>query len=120
MSQTTLVLGASSKPDRYSCLAIHSLVSRNHRVIAVGRREAVVNGVLIQTSIPQIIDCHTITLYLNPSNQEVFYDQIISLVPKRIIFNPGSENEALRILAKKNGIEVVYGCTIIMLTTGNY
>ena len=116
----TLVLGASSNPSRYSYLAINKLVAHNHPVLAVGLREGVVNNVQIVKDKPQEKDVDTVTLYLNPKNQIPYYDYIISLNPKRIIFNPGTENDELVSLAEKNGIEAVEACTLVLLGTGQY
>ena len=116
----TLVLGASSNPSRYSYLAINKLVAHHHPVVAVGLKEGVVNNVQIVKDKPQEKDIDTVTLYLNPKNQIPYYDYIISLNPKRIIFNPGTENDELVSLAEKNGIEAVEACTLVLLGTGQY
>ena len=116
----TMVLGASTNPSRYSYLAINKLVAHNHPVLAVGLREGVVNNVQIVKDKPQEKDVDTVTLYLNPKNQIPYYDYIISLNPKRIIFNPGTENDELVSLAEKNGIEAVEACTLVLLGTGQY
>ena len=116
----TIVLGASSNPSRYSYLAIRQLRAYDHPVVAVGRRTGQVAGVDISKE--QVIenDVDTITLYLNPSNQAEYYDYILSLHPKRIIFNPGTENKELIEKAKQNNIQPVIGCTLVMLSTGQY
>ena len=119
-SKKTLILGASANPQRYSYLALQRLKAHQHEIIAVGRRAGEVNGVQIQTGTPEINDLDTITLYLNPSNQEPYLDYIVSLKPKRIIFNPGTENEKLEELANKNGIKTEEACTLVMLSTGQY
>jgi uncharacterized protein len=116
----TLVLGASSNPSRYSYLAIKKLVANNHKVVAVGLKQAMVNNVPIVTNKPKEEDVDTVTLYLNPTNQIPYYDYILSLNPKRIIFNPGTENDELASMAEKNGIEVVDACTLVLLGTGQY
>ena len=120
MLKKTLVLGASLKPQRYSHLAIERLVQHGHPVVAVGRRAGEVQGVQIQTGMPAMDDIHTVTLYLNEVNQEPFVDYIMSLKPKRIIFNPGAENPKLEKLASEKGIEVEEACTLVMLSIGNY
>ena len=116
----TLVLGASQNPSRYSNLAIQRLSAHKHPVVAVGKREGNVDGITIhKDKIPeQNID--TITLYLNPANQVEYYDYILSLKPRRIIFNPGTENDQLINLARENKIEPFIGCTLVMLSTGQY
>ena len=116
----TLVLGASANPARYSNLAIHRLINSKQPVVAIGRRKGNVAGIPIETDKIQYDDIDTITLYLNPANQIQFYNYIISLQPKRIIFNPGTENEELTELAIKNGIKPLEACTLVMLSTGQY
>jgi len=119
-SKKTLILGASSNPQRYSYLALNKLKAYGHEVVAVGNKESVVNGIEITRSTPAVEDVDTITLYLNPTNQEPYYDYIISLNPKRIIFNPGTENPELASLARKSGIIPVEGCTLVMLSSHQY
>lgn len=116
----TLVLGASANPARYSYLAINRLNSYQHPVAAIGKRKGVVGGIAIETEKNNIEDIDTVTLYLNADNQKEYYDFIISLHPKRIIFNPGTENDELADLAVKNNILPVEGCTLVMLNTGQY
>ena len=119
-TKKTLVLGASDNPSRYSYLAINRLQAHQHPVVAVGRRETAVNGTQIyKDHIPEE-GVDTVTLYLNPKNQVEYYDYILSLKPKRIIFNPGTENDDLVRMAKENGIQPVIACTLVMLSTGQY
>lgn len=116
----TVVLGASDNPARYSYLAIKRLREYGHPVVAIGRKITSVGDTEIFTTKEEVPDVDTITLYLNPSHQREYYDYIISLHPARIIFNPGAENEELATLAKKNGIQTMDACTLIMLSTGQY
>lgn len=116
----TLVLGASTNPSRYSYLAIKRLSAHNHPVVAVGLREGQVGNVDIKTGQPNEEEVDTITLYLNPTNQKPYYGYILSLKPKRIIFNPGTENYELEEMAKKNNIKPMEACTLVMLSTGQY
>jgi predicted CoA-binding protein len=116
----TLVLGASTNPSRYSYLAMDRLSAYRHPVVAIGLREGRVGSVNIVTGKPTIEDVDTITLYLNPTNQKPYYDYILSLKPKRIIFNPGTENDELEEMARKNGIKPMEACTLVMLGTGQY
>lgn len=116
----TLVLGASENPARYSFEAVTHLRKHGHEVVAVGRKSAVVAGVQIETEPPVVNDIDTVTLYLNPTAQKAYYDFILSLHPKRIIFNPGTENEELEELAQQNGIAAIEACTLVMLNTGQY
>jgi len=116
----TVVLGASENPSRYSYLAIRKLTNHNHPVVAIGKRKGKVGDVPIETDHVPVPNVDTVTLYLNPKNQEEYYDYILSLQPSRIIFNPGTENSELVRMAKDAGIEPVMGCTRVMLSIGNY
>lgn len=116
----TLVLGASNNPSRYSYLATQRLRAHGHPVIAVGKKEGAVGDVPIQKDHVPEEGIDTVTLYLNPKNQVEYYDYILELQPKRIIFNPGTENDELISKAKENNIEPVIGCTLVMLSIGNY
>ena len=116
----TVVLGASQNPSRYSYLALRKLSAHNHPVIAVGRREGKVGDITIHKEHVVESDVDTVTLYLNPGNQVQYYDYILDLHPKRIIFNPGTENEELMQKAKENNIKPVIACTLVMLGTGQY
>ncbi len=116
----TLVLGASDNPSRYSFLAMHRLKNHGHPVVAIGRKHTLVDGIAIDTDQIPYEKVHTVTLYLNPTHQSEYYDYILSLHPERIIFNPGAENEAFRLLAEKNGIQTAEACTLVMLSTNQY
>lgn len=116
----TLVLGASENPERYSNKAILRLRSKGHSVVAIGRRKGQVDDVPIGTDQEPVADIDTVTLYLNPTNQKPYYDYILSLHPKRIIFNPGTENPELEQLAEENGIYTQEACTLVLLGTGQY
>jgi uncharacterized protein len=118
--KTTLVLGASPKPDRYSNIAVRRLVAAGHPVIAVGHHEGSIGDEPIRSEVPEGSKVDTVTLYLNARNQEAWIDRILALRPKRIILNPGAENEALAESATRQGIEVVEGCTLVMLSVGTY
>lgn len=116
----TLVLGASDNPSRYSYLAIKKLRQYGHPVIAIGRRETSVADIPVTKTLIPVTDIHTVTLYMNPFHQKEFYNYILSLKPKRIIFNPGTENDELYKLANEKGIETIEACTLVMLGTGQY
>lgn len=120
MNKKTLVLGASTNPSRYSYSAVQRLHHFDHEVVAVGNREGEIDGIKIQTEPLPLEGIDTVTLYLNAMNQQPYYDYILSLKPKRIIFNPGTENPELVQLARENSIEVEIGCTLVMLSIGNY
>jgi len=113
-------MGASDNPSRYSYLAIKRLVAAQHPVIAIGKRNGEIDSVSIITGQPIVEDVDTITLYLNEHNQKEYYDYILSLNPKRIIFNPGAENSELSEKAIKQGIEIMEACTLVLLSTGQY
>ncbi len=116
----TLVLGASQNPQRYSYLAINRLRAKDHPVVAIGRRNGSVADVPITKEHLPLPDVDTITLYLNAKNQKEYYDYILSLHPKRIIFNPGAENEELAEIATANGIKPMEACTLVLLSTEQY
>jgi len=116
----TVVLGASDSPMRYSFLAVRRLKSYDHPVVAIGKKKGSVDDIQIITEHPLMNDVDTVTLYLNPMHQKQYYDYILSLHPKRIIFNPGAENAELAALAKQNGIKPMNACTLVLLSTGQY
>ena len=120
MKNKTLVLGASENPGRYSNMAILKLLSKGQEVVAIGKKAGNVNGVDIKTQPFPSEEIDTVTMYLNPLHQQPYYDYILSLKPKRIIFNPGAENEDLERLATKQGIDVLEACTLVLLSTGQY
>ncbi len=116
----TLVLGASANPSRYSYLAVQRLRNYGHPVVAIGGKAAVVSDVQVETGKKNFENIDTVTIYLNPHHQQEYYDYILSLHPKRIIFNPGAENDELADLAAANGIETKEACTLVMLSTYQY
>lgn len=120
MGKKTLVIGASEKSGRYSNMAIRSLRQHGHEVRAFGLREGKVGDVEIFKDQKAVENLDTITLYVNPANQKKLYDYILSLQPKRIIFNPGTENPELAKLAADKNIDVEYACTLVMLSVGKY
>jgi uncharacterized protein len=115
-----LVIGASPKPHRFSHMAIKKLIQYNHEVIAVGNKEDIAVGIPIRKNFNGIENIDTITLYINQNNQKNIENEILGIRPKRIIFNPGTENSSLAQKAKKLGIEVVSDCTLIMLGQGTF
>lgn len=119
-SKKTLVLGASTNPDRYSFLAVNKLRAHDHEVVAIGKRPGIVKDVTIVTNNMDLKDVDTITLYLNPENQKDYYDYILALKPRRIIFNPGTENPELEEMASAKGIKVQEACTLVLLSTNQF
>lgn len=116
----TVVLGASTDPDRYAYLAVKMLQKYNYDVVPVGKDEGEINGAKILTGNPAVEDVDTVTLYIGRARLPQFADYIFSLKPKRIIFNPGTENMEVMTEAQNRGIEVVPGCTLVMLSIGTY
>ena len=120
MPLNTLVLGASPKPERYSFKAVNMLKKYGHPVLAIGAREAMIGDTKIIKGFPSSDDIDTITLYLGQKNQIGFYNYILEINPRRIIFNPGTHNPELINLAEEKGIEVIEACTLVMLSTGQF
>src|SRR5690606_13844922 len=116
----TLVLGASPNPSRYSYLAVKRLNAHNHPIVAIGKRKGQIGDTTITNEKVPHTDIDTVTLYLNPTNQKEYYDYLMSLNPKRIIFNPGTENEELEKMAREKGIQHIEACTLVMLSTNQY
>lgn len=119
-NKKTLVLGASSNPARYSYMAIRNLTEKGNSVVAIGLKEEEVLGVKIQTKQIPFTNVNTVTLYLNPQRQRDYYNYIVSLSPKRVIFNPGTENPEFYQLLKLNNIEVEVACTLVLLSTNQF
>ncbi|WP_445732290.1 CoA-binding protein [Mariniflexile sp.] len=120
MNKKTLVIGASLKPNRYSNFVVQKLVSNTIDTVAFGLKEGVVAGVTINTELVPYDDIHTVTLYLNPKNQEAYYDYIVSLKPMRVIFNPGTENPEFYKILKENQIHFEVACSLVLLSTNQY
>ncbi len=121
MSKKTAVIGASSNPQRYSFLATNMLLENKHEVLPLGIKKGEINGENIITKWPSsIADLDTVTMYIGPKNQPEHYAYILGLKPKRIIFNPGTENPELSALANIQGIETIEACTLVMLRTNQF
>ena len=120
MVKKTLVLGASLNSDRYSNMAVKSLASNKFEVIAIGLKQDKINGINIQNTLTLFKDVHTVTLYLNQKRQKEYYSYIISLNPKRVIFNPGTENSEFYKLLEKKSIGYMEACTLVLLSTNQY
>ena len=119
-NKKTLVLGATTKPERYAYLAINKLVEKGHSVIAIGQNAGEVAGINIRTKNIPLSNINTVTLYLNPARQRDYYNYIIETKPKRVIFNPGTENPEFYQLLQSNGIKVEVACTLVLLATNQY
>lgn len=116
----TVVLGASPNPVRFSYKAVKSLLRHEIEVIPVGFRAGDIEDIEIFTGYPEIEDVHTVSLYIGSSRQDEYEDYIFSLNPKRVIFNPGTVNPGLMGKLKKEGIEPVSECMLVMLKEGEF
>ena len=116
----TVVIGASDKPDRYAYKATLALQQHNHEVVPVGLKEGNINGIQILKGKPAVESVDTVTLYVGPQNQPFWYDYILSLKPKRVVFNPGTENPEFESMLQKQNIEPLEACTLVMLSIGTY
>jgi len=126
MSKKTLILGASTNPARYSNKAAISLTNHGHAIVNVGRDKGEVAGEAIHQAIPKDLfeeaesELDTITLYLSPNNQESYMKDIVALHPKRVIFNPGTENQKLESALQEAKIPYEYACTLVLLATNQF
>lgn len=120
MNKKTLVFGASLKPNRYSNFVIQKLVNQEFKVVAFGFKEGKVAGISIDTELKQYKNVNTITLYLSSKRQKEYYNYIISLNPRRVIFNPGTENPEFYKILKENNIYFEIACTLVLLSTNQY
>lgn len=120
MTKKVVVIGASENPERYSNMAAIKLLNNNYEVVPIGIKKGVIKGVNIITEKPLMEGVDTITLYINPERQREYYDYFLALKPKRIIFNPGTENMELKGLASEKGIETIEACTLVMLSAKTF
>ena len=120
MGKDTVVIGASVSEEKYGYKATVSLKNHGHKVYPIGIKAGTIQGLDIITDKPVIQNVDTVTLYVGAQNQEGWKDYIFSLKPKRLIFNPGTENSVLEAEAKEKGIETIEACTLVMLSIGNY
>ncbi|CAM2786168.1 hypothetical protein SAMN05444143_101765 [Flavobacterium succinicans] len=119
-NKKTVVLGATSKPEKYAYKAIQMLVEKGHSVLAIGQNAGEVAGVKIRTKMIPLKNIDTVTLYLNPARQRDYYNYIVEAQPKRVVFNPGTENPELYQLLELNGIKAEVACTLVLLATNQY
>lgn len=116
----TLVIGASLKPNRYSHIAVKRLVERNIKTEAFGLKKGVIGKVQIKTNFNDFQNIHTVTLYINPRRQPEYYRGLLKLNPKRIIFNPGTENPEFYKILENSDIEIEVACTLVLLATNQF
>jgi len=116
----TLIIGASNNPERYSYKAAERLLAYGHEIELLGLKVVEVFGKTVDTERKAYEELDTVTLYVGPRNQPEYYDYVVSLKPKRVIFNPGTENREFENLLTKYGIEAEEACTLVLLGTGQY
>ncbi|MBB5285209.1 hypothetical protein HNQ92_003366 [Rhabdobacter roseus] len=116
----TLIIGASANPARYAYAAAHRLTAYGHPIVQIGLKEGTTAGVKIEKEKVPIDDLDTVTLYVGPRNQPEYYDYVRSLRPRRVIFNPGTENDEFEALLRQDGVQVLEACTLVMLSVGSY
>ncbi|AEI50505.1 CoA-binding protein [Runella slithyformis] len=116
----TLILGASTNSDRYSFMAANRLIRHGHPIVLLGQKEGQVGGIQILTGKPEVTGIDTVTLYIGARHQPEWYDYILALHPKRVIFNPGTENPQFEQLLEQNGIPAEEACTLVLLSIGRY
>ena len=121
-NKKTVIVGATTNPGRYAYLAARMLTEYGHEIVPLGIRQGELFGkpILDIRSKPGIPDVDTITLYLSPRHQAEWHDYLVGLNPKRIIFNPGTEDEEFEQLAEEHGIEAIEACTLVLLRSHQY
>lgn len=117
---TVVVIGASPNAERYSYKAVTFLLHRHYPVVAIGNREGQIGNVTILTGKPEIPNVHTVLIYVGSANQGEIVDYIITLRPKRVIFNPGTENPEFEQLLESYDIQVVRACSLVLIGTGRF
>jgi hypothetical protein len=115
-----LVYGASTNPSRYAYIATELLLQHRHEVSLVGIKKGEVLGLTIQQEQPIVEDIDTVTLYVGPANQEGLFDYLKALAPRRVIFNPGTENPELERALEIAGIQTEEACTLGLLHPGQF
>jgi uncharacterized protein len=121
-TKKTVIIGATTNPSRYAYIAAGMLTEYNHEIIPVGIKKGEVYGksILNINQRPSIQDVDTVTLYIGPQHQPEHYDYILSLHPKRVIFNPGTENPEFEKMVEESGAEALEACTLVLLRSGQY
>ncbi|HET7732823.1 MAG TPA: CoA-binding protein [Paludibacter sp.] len=118
--EKTLIIGASSNPERYSYKAAQRLLAHGYEIEMIGKKPEVIFDRAIDTEKKDFEDIDTVTLYISDKFQPEYYEYIISLNPRRVIFNPGTENPEFEELLIQNDIHVEEACTLVLLETGQY
>jgi uncharacterized protein len=122
MNKKTVIIGATTNPSRYAYMAAEMLISYKHEIVPIGIKKGEINGQVIFdiNQKPKVEAVDTVTLYIGPQNQPEHYDYLLSLKPKRFIFNPGTENPEFEKLVEESGAEAIEACTLVMLRTNQY
>ena len=117
-----MIVGATPNRGRYAYLAAEMLTEYGNEIVPVGIKKGEIFGKEIMDirSRPAVSDIDTLTLYIGPDHQPEWYDYLLSLKPKRIIFNPGTENKVFQQKAQEQGVEVLEACTLVMLRSNQY
>jgi predicted CoA-binding protein len=120
MGLNTLVIGASSNKERYSFKAINSLILNKNNVFAIGIRDENISGITVYKYLKFFKKIHTVSLYVGPKNQKEYFNYVLKINPKRVIFNPGTENLEFSNFLTLNGIKCENACTLVLLSTNQY
>lgn len=118
--KNTLIIGATPNPTRYAYRAAQMLTAKGHTIINIGIKQGEVAGVKIEKPDQPYTDIDTVTLYIGPDLQPSYYDYIIDTKPKRVIFNPGTENSTFQKMLNLHNIEPIEACTLVLLSIGQY
>lgn len=118
--KTTLIIGASNNPSRYSYKAAHSLIAKGFDIIPFGIKKGKVADIQMFNEWDPNWEIDTVTLYINSKLQDQYKEAIIALNPRRVIFNPGTENVSFYPMLKENGIEFEEACTLVLLSMNQY
>jgi predicted CoA-binding protein len=115
-----VVLGASPNPERFSYKAVKRLISNNYQVVAIGKRAGFIGNIPIVTGQPALSDVHTVLMYLAPYHQGEIFEYVVSMRPRRVIFNPGTESPEFKEWLESYNIEIVHDCSLVMMATGRF
>jgi len=121
-NKKTVIIGATTNPSRYAYIAAGMLTDYHHDIIPIGIKKGEVFGqpILDIAQRPSVSDVDTVTLYIGPQHQPEHYDYILSLKPKRVIFNPGTENPEFENRVEESGAEALEACTLVLLRSNQY
>lgn len=119
--ENVAVVGASPLEDRYSNKAIKMLSEYKHTPVPVAPKHKTIEGLSVYPALDKVVEkIDTVTLYIGPARQGDVIRQIIELNPKRVIFNPGTENPEAKKEIEAAGIQTIEGCTLVLLKTNQF